>query len=286
MEFGSSQSHNCHYNGLMRIVACLIIALLVLSGCSTNWLKATPAPKPRALSVEAFFRAVKDDNPETVEDFLKSGFPVNSTNAEGETALHLAAKSSRVNIARILISNKANVNATTKQGSTPINYSTSMGHGDMVQLLVDRGANPNITSNKEPSAIYFAIMSQNDTLLKTLLDKGANPNATLGGNPALYTAAACGTGKALELLLEHRVNPNVRQKDGGETAMFMAARQGKGLVEILLKHGADINIKDWGGKTALDGAIAANKSEYSKQITPYMPDVIKYMRAHGAKTSH
>jgi ankyrin repeat protein len=58
-----------------------------------------------------------------------------------------------------------------------------------------------------------------------------------------------------KLLLEHGANPNLKDDDGG-TALMYATRDRSGkLPLLLLQHGADLNLKDNGGNTALFHAV-------------------------------
>lgn len=46
------------------------------------------------------------------------------------------------------------------------------------------------------------------------------------------------------------------QDENGQTALFWPAREGyEAVVQLLLEHGADVNLKDDDGQTALDSAI-------------------------------
>lgn len=65
--------------------------------------------------------------------------------------------------------------------------------------------------------------------------------------------------KARELLQEQPVNVNaIRRNGSGRTALFYAAQSGfKALVELLLEHGADPNIKDSTGTSVISAAADA-----------------------------
>lgn len=55
------------------------------------------------------------------------------------------------------------------------------------------------------------------------------------------------------------LSPNVLYEHGGQTAMHMAAYNDDSEgVQLLLRYGADKNIKDEGGQTALDCAKVAD----------------------------
>jgi uncharacterized protein len=69
---------------------------------------------------------------------------------------------------------------------------------------------------------------------------------------ALVTAACCGDYEIVERLVEEGADLNVKDETG-KTAVIAAADEGwLGITEYLLEHGADVNAKDNDGDTALD----------------------------------
>ena len=97
------------------------------------------------------------------------------------------------------------------------------------------------------------------------LQNGANVNAVdkfgnLGWR-ALHWAACEGHADVIEVLLKHGANVNAKD-NGGWTALHWAAKLGHAdVVEVLLKHGADVNARDDRGWTALHVAGNADVAE-------------------------
>lgn len=101
------------------------------------------------------------------------------------------------------------------------------------------------------------------TKVEQLLDTGLNPNGRQG-RPPLCSAAFDASQKTLdvmEILLEKGADPN-RQDDMGYTSLMRLAMQPphrNGVVEemirLLLKNGADVNVRSKDGKTALQLAF-------------------------------
>lgn len=89
-------------------------------------------------------------------------------------------------------------------------------------------------------------------LLRMLLDAGLPPETTDVKGYSLLIQAACEP-KSIELLLKHGADVNRKFDKDDATALFRAARLGKRKsVELLLKHGADRTIKDRVGRQAAD----------------------------------
>ena len=111
---------------------------------------------------------------------------------------------------------------------------------DVAKLLLEYGANPNTCFS---SALPYSVLHQ---ATSSTLTRGAGPESR-----ALF-----------DLLLRHKVNPNVgRDCEGKSPLMFVIskishatrdlAQHHLDLAEILLQHGADINAKDIYHRTAL-----------------------------------
>ena len=73
----------------------------------------------------------------------------------------------------------------------------------------------------------------------------------VSGVTLLMFAARYGHERVVELLIQHGAEINL-QNSVGDTALMRAAQHGhERVVELLLRHGADINLQNSGGGTAL-----------------------------------
>lgn len=138
-----------------------------------------------------------------------------SKDEDGFTPLHLAAASGNKEIVEVLLAANADVNSKDNAGSTPLHQaSTARGqHRDLFDLLSARDANVNAVDKHGLTSLHYA----------TLAD---NPDAVIW-------------------LLNHGANANCRDTEAGESPLILAAAQGhKEVVELLLAHGADVNLAD------------------------------------------
>jgi len=120
------------------------------------------------------------------------------------------------------------------------------------QELVKQGANPNYVGKDGILPLVWVVAHDSSPWARTkvLLDVGADPNEKFTGhnppseNSVMYLVAGGDKPDLLEFLLQHGGNPNV-SSDGGETALMIAAEEGRDEnIKILLKYGADINGHD------------------------------------------
>lgn len=104
---------------------------------------------------------------------------------------------------------------------------------------------------------------------------GANANAQKDSNTALICAACKGYTEIVELLLEHKANTNVKDSQGMTALMWATATLiGKPkIVELLLEYGADVNAKDDDSSTALIGATLRGDAEVAEVLLEHGADV-------------
>ena len=78
--------------------------------------------------------------------------------------------------------------------------------------------------------------------------------------------------KIVELLLKNGADLNIQEKIGYTALMYAAGKLNKEVVEILLKNGTDPNIQDYRGNIAL-----VSTTVYNKQVIGTMFDIkIRY----------
>jgi ankyrin repeat protein len=163
--------------------------------------------------------------PEAVMTLLANGADPRATDAEGNTPLHHAARSSDPGVAALLRDAGAEMDALNHDGMSPLGTACSAGNWRLARFLLERGA------KTEPA----------------------------GGQPVLLAAAGTEEDDAagVQLLLRHKARVDARDARG-RSALHEAVFAGHpGICEALLDAGADANARDAAGRTPLlDGARA------------------------------
>jgi ankyrin repeat protein len=178
-------------------------------------------------------------------------------------------------------------NRNIENGDYPVRKG-DMDHLEFITLLLDTGAEvdhrvkdstetrtvfTNQWLNEEGATAFLRASQSGDIeLMKLLLARGADPTAaTRLGVTALQVAAGIGwvegityewsreaTFEAVKMLLELGVDPNA-QADTGRVALHGAAHKGRpDVVQILVDHGARLDIRDYGNTDARGGDLAAH----------------------------
>jgi ankyrin repeat protein len=158
------------------------------------------------------------------------------------------------------------LNPTSGGNATPLAAAVSQKHADAVAELIRAKADPNGSTADGYPLIVSAMGDA--PMLKALLEGGADPNRPdLGGMPPLMYAVTQGPQPAVELLLAYKADPNIGRPQYGWTPLLEAAqRDSKGIAEVLLKAGADVNAKADDGWTPLHMAVSRKQREVAELL--------------------
>ena len=168
------------------------------------------------------------------------------------TPLMFAAREGDVEMARLLVTSRADIDATAGDGKTALAMSVFNGNYDMASFLVDNKADVNKADAQRFTPLFWAVDRRNmETapnfpwmvtadplpLIRKLLDAGANPNAIVNNTPrarmregsprivfatALMRAAFAADLELVKLLLDRGADPKIISRDS-ETMLSAAA---------------------------------------------------------------
>ena len=208
---------------------------------------------------------------------IKRPGAVNVREADGTSALHWAVRSNDLALAQALLRAGADAKAANRYGVTPLSLAVINGNAAMVDALLKAGAEPAASAGGE-TILMTAARAGNPAVMRLLLARSkadVNARESAYGETALMWAAAENHAEAAQLLIEHGADINARSRlmtypkdrfglegvisvlpHGQWTPLMYAARQGSlGALRVLVKAGADLNLSDPDGTTALVFAI-------------------------------
>jgi len=216
--------------------------------------------------------AVKSGNHEAVHALLKNRALINTPEPDGTTALAWAARADDLPTVEALLSAGADPKAPNRYGVTPLELAATNGNPSMVGALLKAGA-----ESTSPILMNAARIG-NPGVVRLLLEHGGvdvNARESSYGETSLMWAASENHPDAARLLIDHGAEVNARSnkltyaKDrfglegvitilphGSWTPLMYAARQGSlGAARVLADNGANLNLVDPDGTTALILAI-------------------------------
>ncbi len=181
--------------------------------------------------------------------FLSKGVDVNQVNDEGNTVFMNAAAFSKdtatIALLKPLIKN---IDRANKNGVNALALAVRNNSPEVVEYLLKNGANKNFVDAKGNNLVYYLLESYNP--------RQANEFAI-----------------KLNMLKQVGVNLATPQKDGNTIYHLAVAKNDLQLLKLIQPYGADVNLKNAEGLTALHKAAMMSKDE----------TIMQYLISIGAK---
>eukprot|EP00873_Tetraselmis_striata_P043545 jgi/Tetstr1/463809/TSEL_008624.t1 len=179
-----------------------------------------------------------------VRELLRMGAEVDARDAStGRSAAYLAAMGGHVLTLEALLEGGADLLQTASSGASLLFAAVGGAHKDTARWLITRsdGALLRMPGDEKESPIGLAISLGSADLLEVLLSAGADPNQRCGQMYPLLLAASMDRVAAMQQLVDAGADVN-RALPDGRTALLVAASKGfTPNVDILLKHGAELD---------------------------------------------
>ena len=186
----------------------------------------------------------------------RGGVEVDRARADGlGTPLLQASTQGFVDIAKVLLTHRADADKPRDDGVTPLLFAAQYGFVDVAKLLLDHRADANKPRRDGTTPLHWAAQKGLVDIAKLLLAHRADPNKPRDDHVTpLQFAAQEGFVDIAKLLLAHRADPNKPRDDGG-TPLLWAAQEGfVDVAKVLLENGADVNRTDAKRQTPLNKA--------------------------------
>ena len=195
---------------------------------------------------------------------IARGVDLNAAHAQA-TPLLAATRDSwhgRPEAVMTLLANGADPRATDAEGNTPLHHAARSSDPGVAALLRDAGADMEALNADGLSPLGVACASGNWRLARFLLERGAKTEP-VGGQPALLAAAGSEDDDAagVQLLLRHKARVDARDARGRSALHEAAAAGHAGICAVLLDAGADARGRDGEGRTPLLDAARAGSAD-------------------------
>ncbi len=209
--------------------------------------------------------AARDGDLEEVKRLVKAGHDVNQRDGEERTPLIWAAEREHTDCMEYLIQNGAQLDLKNIYGNTALHLAARGGHLEVMKRLVEAGQDVNQKDWTDRTPLMLAARGGYTDCVEYLLHKGAQLDLKDElGMTALHLAAVVGHLEVMKRLVA--AGADVNQRAGMFILMGYGARWGRtplmiaaenrhpghtDCVEYLLQNGAQLDLKNWRGNTAL-----------------------------------
>ena len=250
---------------------------------------AIPPEEPKT----PLFEAVAAGNIKALKQLIQSGVDVNSTLADGTTALMVAVEKGHDKIIAELIKSGANVNTRRSDTFSALLIACFLGQEKIVKTLAANGADVNgqyiipseagVVGNN--TGLTIAAHQHKLSVCELLLTLGANINAVtdVGYTPLMSSLVNASDTDLAFFLLKAGANPDPDAVcrvsfSQATTPLILAASNGlSDVVDELIRRKAGLDKVDGSGCTALkravtEGHASAVRSLLSAGAKPDIPD--------------
>lgn len=176
------------------------------------------------------------------EILLTRGADAKIPDWNGRTPLHVAARSGWIEAMQLLLQAGVDIEAKDCKLCTPLHVAS---HFQKIRILLQNKANPGSKDVNGATPLHYACKNfYTDEGIKMLAKANADVNAVdNSGSTAMHWAAAVGYAETVSVLLNMGADPNVLNLDG-ESAMEVAARHASTVTEEDFSFGRDF-LKVW-----------------------------------------
>lgn len=201
-------------------------------------------------------------------------------NSYGETAIHIAAANDNYEAVKFLCIN-ANLNSRTLSNETPLMVALKNRNERIADLLLAVHPELNVKESESGWNELIAASYRGYTkIVEKLLEKKVNLNEQDNdGGTAMWNAASNGYTEIVKLIVKAGADKEIRDKKNKVTSLILTAYNGdiEGC-KTLLEAGASVNGEDHFKRTALYYAILNNyydvvKLLLSNKANPYAKDI-------------
>ena len=232
---------------MKRLLGAVVISLL-LQGCvSTNdQEEIEKQEKESETMTEQLVLAAENGEIEVLRNLVEAGADTNAQDANGRTAVMIATYNNDIEAVKLLVEAGADVNIQDDMKNNPLLYAGAEGFLEILKLTINAGADPTITNRYGGTALIPASEHGYVDVVKELLtntDIDVNHVNNLGWT-ALMEAVILNDGndvqqQTVQVLIDHGADVNIPDNKGITPLQHAREKGFKEMEQLLLKVGAE-----------------------------------------------
>lgn len=235
--------------------------------------------------------AIRNNSLSAAELLLEKGASVSTQDETGQSPLHAAAHSNKEEYAQLLIDNDAQITACDGEGNHPLHIAAKQDSFAVADLLLKHGADAGAINLERRTPLHLAAdvtmrlsgVGRSVAVSRLLISGGMGVNAKDGaGKTPLHIASRSSSpnvnssGDALDIIgMLIETGANIDETDQhGDTPLIVAVSRPSYLpaVELLLRLGAEVNIRGKSGLAPISWATRFHSAELAQILLEYGAD--------------
>ncbi|CAM3238665.1 ankyrin repeat domain-containing protein [Paenibacillus taichungensis] len=229
---------------LMIII--LISSMFVVQGCVPEVRNDSKVEEKLSTSPdELLLKAAEGRDTESIEKWIQEGANINAQDQSGRTAVMIATYNNDLASATMLIEAGADVNVQDDMKNNPFLYAGAEGYLDILKLTIEAGADPAITNRYGGTALIPASEHGYVDVVRELLTQTSVNVDHINqlGWTALLEAIILNDGnkiqqQTIQLLIDHGADVNLSDHDGVSPLIHAKNKGFKEIEAILVRAGA------------------------------------------------
>ena len=220
---------------------------------------------------------------------IKNGANVNAQANDNRTPLMIASENNHVNSVIFLTDHGANIDLQDREGYSSLHYAAGNISDlcDVLDFLITNGADVNAFTNDKFTPLIIASNCNNLNVVNSLIKHGANIHLVdRYGRTALHysiTVVDHDSVTVLRSLIKNGADVNALTNDKCSPLMMSSLSGSVNVVTILVENGANMDIQNQDGDTALHYAVCATRNS-SEVVHKLLTLGASHLRNHKGLT--
>lgn len=217
-----------------------------------------------------------NDQVDILKIILKRDIRLDILDIDGRTILHIPIKFNLISTLKILLDYNSDligisiIDIKDKLGLTALHYCVILNNFECFKLLIKKNSDPLIRDNQGNNVLHLALKYNRSNMINYLIEI-INLNFLSNNHETILQLAL--SYKNIELvntLLKKKINLNNQEQEYGLGAIHQSIlNKNVSVTDNIIKSGADINLQDYYGNTALMYAINENLINHVKLFLNY-----------------